>query len=97
MPVYCNLHTQGKDQSQLKNWHPISLLCVVYKLASGVIEERLKQTIDFTISKTQTDFISGRQISESTRFTNIMQTAEINKCSGLLMLVDFEKAFESIS
>ena len=26
-----------------------------------------------------------------------MQTAKINKCSGLLMLVDFEKAFESIS
>ena len=32
-----------KDRCQLKNWWPISLLCVVYKLASGAIVERLNQ------------------------------------------------------
>ena len=30
----------NKDRSQLKNWRPISLLSVVYKLASGAIAER---------------------------------------------------------
>ena len=88
----------NKDRSQLKNWRPISLLCVVYKLASGAIAERLKQTLDTTISKTQTGFIPGRHLSDSTRFIyDIIQIANNNKSSGLLMLIDFEKAFDSIS
>ena len=88
----------SKDRSQLKNWRPILLLSVVYKLASCAIAERLKQTLSATISNTQTGFISGRQISDSTRLIyDIMQTAENNKKLGLLMLIDFEKAFDSIS
>ena len=31
----------NKSRIQLKNWHPISLLCVTYKLASGAIANRL--------------------------------------------------------
>ena len=31
-----------KDQTQLKNCRPISLLCTTYKLASGVIAMRVK-------------------------------------------------------
>ena len=33
----------NKDRRLLKNWRPISLLCVVYKLMSGVIANRLKK------------------------------------------------------
>ena len=83
---------------QLKNWRPISLLSVVYKLASGATAERLKQTLDTTISKTQTGFILGRHLSDSTRLIyNIIHTANNKKLSGLLMLIDFEKTFDSIS
>ena len=57
----------NKDRTLIKNWHPISLLCVVYKLASGAIAERLKPSLDQIISKCQTGFIKGRQISDSTR------------------------------
>ena len=56
-----------KDQSLIKNWHPISLLSVIYKLASGTIAERLKKTLNHVISDCQTGFIKGRYISESTR------------------------------
>ena len=35
-----------KDRSLLKNWRPISLPCVIYKLASGSIAERLRHTLD---------------------------------------------------
>ena len=87
-----------KDRSLIKNWRPISLLCVVYKLASGAIAHRLKSTLDLVISQCQSGFIKGRLISENTRLVyDIMHYTELNQLPGLLMLIDFEKAFDSLS
>ena len=88
----------NKDRSLIKNWRPISLLCVVYKLASGAIANRLKGTLDSVISHCQTGFIKGRLISESTRLVyDIMHYVDNKQLPGLLMLIDFEKAFDSLS
>ena len=87
-----------KDRSLLKNWRPISLLCVIYKLASGSIAERLRHTLDSIISNCQTGFIKGRFLSDSTRLIyDILHVTEKNNIPGLLMLIDFEKAFDSLS
>ena len=88
----------NKDRSLIKNWRPISLLSVIYKLASGVIAKRLKDVLDTIISKCQNGFVPGRHISDSTRLIyDIMYKTEVNKQSALLMLIDFEKAFDSLS
>ena len=87
-----------KDRTYIKNWRPISLLCVIYKLASGAIAERIKPSLDKIISKCQTGFIKGRQISDSTRLIyDILHLTESKNIPGLLMLTDFEKAFDSLS
>ena len=87
-----------KDRSLIKNWRPISLLSVIYKLASGTIAERLKKTLNYVISDCQTGFIKGRYISESTRLIyDLLHTAEHKNIPGMLMLIDFEKAFDSLS
>ena len=87
-----------KDRTQMKNWRPISLLCTTYKLASGVIAMRIKSILDNIISKTQRGFIAGRQMSDCTRLIyDIIHTTENLNLQGLLMLIDFEKAFNSIS
>ena len=88
----------NKERYHLKNWRPISLLCTTYKLASGVIASRMKTVLDKIISVTQRGFIAGRQISDCTRLVyDVMQAAETNNLSGLLLLIDFQKAFDSIS
>ena len=82
----------------LKNWRPISLLSIIYKIASGAVANRIKKVLDKIISKTQTGFISGRFIGDSTRLVyDIMEYTENHEVDGLLMLIDFEKAFDSIS
>ena len=82
----------------MKNWRPISLLCAVYKLISGVIAERIKPCLDKIISKSQTGFIKGRYIGESIRtIYDLMHLTEKKKIPGLVMLIDFEKAFDSVS
>ena len=88
----------NKDRSLLKNWRPISLLSVIYKLASGSISERFKKTLNNIISSCQTGFISGRYISDSTRLIyDLLHATDHKGITGLLMLIDFEKAFDSLS
>ena len=88
----------NKDRSLIKNWRPISLLSVVYKLASGVIANRLKESLNKIISNCQSGFMKGRYISDSTRLIyDALEIAETHKIPGLLMCIDFEKAFDSLS
>ena len=88
----------NKPRDNIKNWRPISLTSVLYKLTTTVIANRLKKVLPNLISPCQTGFIKGRFIGESTRLVyDLMNYAEKKKITGLLMLIDFEKAFDSIS
>ena len=88
----------GKQKQFLKNWRPISLLNVVYKIASGCIANRIKSLLDKLINKDQTGFIKGRFIGENIRLIyDLMNYTELHRIPGLLMLIDFEKAFDTIS
>ena len=54
--------------------------------------------LDKIISKDQTGFLKGRYIGEKTRLVyDILQHTEQNDILGLLLLIDFEKAFDSLS
>ena len=87
-----------KPEQFLKNWRPITLLNVIYKIASACIAERIKTTLTELISDDQTGFISGRYIGENTRLTyDILHITDEQDIPGLLLIVDFEKAFDSIS
>ena len=87
-----------KPKQFLKNWRPISLLNVIYKIGSGSIANRIKNTLDKLINHDQTGFISGRYIGENSRLIyDVMQFAEENDLPGMLLVIDFEKAFDSVS
>ena len=87
-----------KPRKFLKKWRPIWLLSVLYKIASTAIANRLKTILIKLISDTQSGFISGRFIGENTRLVyDIMHYLEKNQLASLLMLVDFQKAFDSVS
>ena len=57
----------SRDRRYLKNWRPITLLNVDYKIASGVIANRIKNVLPNIISETQTGFLKNRFIGENTR------------------------------
>ena len=48
---------ENKPKHFLKNWRPLTLLDIVYKMASGTIANRIKLVINKLISKDQTGFI----------------------------------------
>ena len=55
-------------EKELKNWRPISLLCVDYKILTKIISNISKPTLDVTISKEQTCGITN-QATFSNLFT----------------------------
>ena len=87
-----------KDKRFLSNWRPLTLLDTMYKLISGCIAERIKPVLDTLIHPDQKGFVAGRYIGEVVRTTNdIIEYAKENNVTGLLLLIDFEKAYDSIS
>jgi hypothetical protein len=53
------LPKEGKPKHLLKNWRPISLLNVDYKIGSPYIAQRLKTVLKKLISNRQTGFQKG--------------------------------------
>ena len=91
--------TKGnKDKLCLKNWRPISLLNVEYKITSASIAARIKSVLTKLISEDQSHFIPGRLIVDSIRLVyDIMYYTERINIPGMILLLDFATAFDSLS
>ena len=88
----------GKNPQHLKNWRPISLLNVSYKIASSCICNRLKLFLPKIINSSQKSFLNGRNINDNLKLMyDVLLYTETEDIPGLLLLVDFHKAFDSVS
>jgi hypothetical protein len=86
-----------KPREFLKNWRPISLLNVTYKIGSSCIANRMKTVLADLINDDQTGFIPGRYIGDNLRcIYDIIHYLNTHNKPGLLISIDFEKAFDSI-
>ena len=70
----------------------------MYKLASSVIASRLKTVLQKIIHEDQKGFLAGRCIGENIRLIyDILFEAKQNEIPGLLLSIDFQQAFDSVS
>ena len=95
--IIINLIPKNDQKEHLKNWRPFSLLCADYKILTKIISNRLKTTLDHTISKEQTCGILNRFI-----FSNLFTIRELRahstskKIKAYIVSVDQEKAFDKV-
>ena len=88
---------EDSDLSSLANWRPITLLNVDYKIASKVITKRLEKVLTLLINPDQTGFIKGRYIGQNIRLINdILEQTKLRNIPGILLQLDFRKAFDTI-
>ena len=82
---------------ELKNWRPITLLNVDYKIASKAIAKRIEPILPSLIHPDQTGFVKGRYIGENIRLiADVMEQTRKLNLSGILLSLDFQKAFDTL-
>ena len=88
---------EDSDLSTLANWRPITLLNLDYKIASKIIARRLEKVLALLINPDQTGFIKGRYIGQNIRLINdILEQTKLQNIPGILLQLDFRKAFDTI-
>ena len=86
-----------KPREYLKNWRPISLLNVVYKIGTTCIANRLKTVLPKLINEDQSGFMADRYMGNNIRLIyDIINHCNKHNVRGLLLGIDFEKAFDSL-
>ena len=86
-----------KNTEYLKNWRPVSLLNVDYKIATKTIALRLEKILPNLIHPCQSGHVKGRFIGESIRLiADTMHFTKAKNIPGVAVFLDFEKAFDSI-
>jgi exonuclease III len=85
------------DKLRLKDWRPLTMLQVVYKIAAKILANRLSVLLPLIVSPKQSGFVPGRQILNNISIGYLMKDwAESKQIPLLFLLLDFEKAFDRV-
>jgi hypothetical protein len=91
------LYKKG-DSRDPRNYRPITLLQVDYKIPAKILVARMKKVVNNSVSKEQLGFVPKRLIGEATHLLKLAQAyPEEEGRDGLLLALDWEKAFDRVS
>ena len=92
------LPKKDRDPLLINNYRPITLLTSDYKIVAKCFANRLKRCLCDLIHSDQSGFMKGRNIGHNIRLIlDIIEYTEMNDISGSILLLDIEKAFDSVS
>ena len=80
----------------MRNWRPISLLNVDYKLAARTITARLLKVIHLIVAEHQTAGVPGRYIGENIAFLCDVSFATTFDSPVVILSLDQEKDFDRV-
>ena len=90
------LHKKG-DRLSMKNWRPITLLCVDYKIAAKALANRLLTVLPSIIHTDQACGVPGRNPSENCRLLqDVVFDANQHNIGAAILSLDQEKAFDRV-
>ena len=85
------------DRKSLKNWRPISLLNVDYKICSKALSSRLSLVLEKIVPPDQTCSVPGRSISSNlVMLRDMLDYIDRTDEPGILISLDQEKAFDRV-
>ena len=85
------------DKTDLKNFRPISLLNVDYKILARIMSNRIKFVLPKIISPNQSCCIIGKDISDTVcSVRDVMDLVEMDELEAFLVKLDQEKAFDRV-
>ncbi|CAJ2628079.1 unnamed protein product [Trifolium pratense] len=91
---------KGDSQQSMKDWRPISLCNVIYKLVAKVLANRLKSILSKCISNNQSAFVPDRSILDNAmvaiEVVHYMKTKTKGKIGDVALKLDISKAYDRI-
>lgn len=97
----CYLHClipKKKGARELKDFRPIGLIEIFYKLIAKLLTERLRRVGPKLISNSQMAFLKGRQIMDAALIANErIDSRQREKNTGIMSKLDIEKAYDPVN
>ena len=88
---------KDKDLRYIRSWRPVTLLATDYKILAKTLASRLQKVIANLVSSDQVGYIKGRYLSHNVRIIeDIVSYTSKNHIPGYLVLIDFQKAFDTV-
>ncbi|KAL3675030.1 hypothetical protein R1sor_024978 [Riccia sorocarpa] len=88
---------KSEEKQFLRNWRPISLLPIIYKIAARILSTRIKRLISTLVDEEQAGFVDGRFITYNVLCLRLSQElAEERKHPSIFCKLDFSKAFDHV-
>ena len=87
-----------KDTAVIGNWRPISLLCTMYKLFSGICNIRIRRVVNKVCHRAQKAYAECSVIQENLLIAlETMNKANKTNCPLASLLIDFSRAFDTVA
>ena len=88
----------GGGAEDLKDFRPICLVGILYKLIAKVLANRLKKVMNGLVNPAQNAFVEGRQILNASLIANeVIDLMQKRKERGILCKLDIEKVYDQIN
>ena len=89
---------RAKNPIYLTNYRPLMLLNTDHKIVSKMLANRLKSHLHKVIGKQQCGYVPGHFIGTNIRkMIDVLQYLEKEQIPALLLVIDYEKCFDSLS
>ncbi|XP_071730227.1 uncharacterized protein [Rutidosis leptorrhynchoides] len=96
--AFITLIPKVSNPTLIKDYRPISLIGMYYKIVSKILATRLSSVIDRVVSIEQSAFISNRQILDGPLIlSETINWYKSNSKKLMILKVDFEKAYDSVN
>ena len=94
--IFSLLYKKG-HRDDLKNYRPISLTTIDYRILASILADRMQSVIGDLVNQDQTAYIKGRYMGYNIRLVeDVIEHFDKMKKKGLILALDFTKAFDSI-
>jgi hypothetical protein len=89
---------KGNDAGRIQKFRPICLLQVLFKIFTKTLTVRAAPVMEKLLAQCQTAFIKGRYITDGVMLLQeVLRESKIRKQQGVVLKIDFEKAYDKVN